>query len=132
VYCIDIADFRNILCCELNEECIEESLGHSPLPTDQCVLIQLMPVVIGRRDFMKDAKDYPMVSSSLCEVQKSCSLQWHSVQQIKAIAFLFHIEDVNEGRYACSGIKNAFIVRSAAPVYLRARSTPIAKADFDL
>jgi hypothetical protein len=69
---------------------------------------------------MKDAKDYPMVSSSLRKVQKSCSLQWYSVQQIKAIAFVFHIEDVNEGRYSCSGMKkNAFIIRSAAPVYLR-------------
>jgi hypothetical protein len=127
---LDIADYRDIIHCEISEILMKRTLGHAPSPTEQFVLIRRMPF-FHRRDFVKDARDYPMVASSLREVQKSSVCHWHAVEHIKSIAFVFHIEDINDGRYSCAGIKNAFIIRSTAPMYLAQPSTPLDKADFD-
>jgi hypothetical protein len=58
-------------------------------------------------------------------------VHWHSVKHIKAIAFVFHIETINDGRYSCGGIQNAFMIRETLPLYLAQRPIPINMDDFE-
>jgi hypothetical protein len=75
------------------------------------VLLRHMPFVNYESWHDKpDETTYPFLSPNLKEVEMSCKLQWVSGKYIKAIAFVFQIDQVNECRYACSGIRNAFYI----------------------
>jgi hypothetical protein len=107
---LDIADFRDVPDCEKGSRM--KKMVVPPPAKAQYVLIRQMPL-LEHRNIVEDEKNFPYVASSQGEVQISASYHWHDVKHIKCIAFVFHIDHVNEGRYSCAGIRNAFIVREA-------------------
>jgi hypothetical protein len=103
---IDIAEYRDITLAELALMPIPRN---PPAIRDQFVLIRVMPFT--SRDRGRDEVDYPMVCNALIKVHHTPHLQWHCAKAIKAIAFVFHINQVNNCLYSCAGRKNAFIVQ---------------------
>jgi hypothetical protein len=110
---IDIADVRDIEVHELGVRFCSHRKNIGGTDKDRLVLLRYMPFV----DYEFDEKDkpdektYPFLSPTLREVEMSCDLQWIEVKQVRAIAFVFQIDQVNECQYACSGIYNAFFIR---------------------
>jgi hypothetical protein len=104
---IDIADYRDIPPAELGSISEADTLAS---PLDQYALIRLMP--LASRDHSKDKRDYPYVPTYIHEVRCSATLHWTSVKELKAIAFVFHVHQVNDFQYSCDGIRNAYIIRN--------------------
>jgi hypothetical protein len=80
---------------------------------ERFILVSQMKLVIQSFIFNKpSAEDYPCVSKSLKEeVQRTAIVHWVDVRYMQSIAFVFHIDQVNECPYACAGIFNAFFIR---------------------
>jgi hypothetical protein len=114
---IDIANYRDIPSVEVAD------MLASPL--DQYALIRLTP--LASRDILKDQRDYPCVPTFIHEVQCSATLHWISVKELKVIAFVFHVHQVNDFEYSCDGIRNAYIIRSTVLEVMMILSLPLTR-----
>jgi len=58
-----------------------------------------------------DPYAYSNVTDDIDEGFASLTEEWVHCSRVKCIAFIFHIESINEQTYACNGISNAFCIR---------------------
>ena len=106
---IDIVELRDIEKDEMGDEFWKHNCAVSNA-RDRYARMRLMPFV-DELHHKLDTDVYQYVPSSLREVECSSQVFWIDEKHIKSIAFVFHLDQVQACRYACSGINNAFFVR---------------------
>jgi len=58
-----------------------------------------------------DPYAYSNVTDEIDEVFASLTEEWVHCSRVSCIAFVFHVESINEQTYACNGISNAFCIQ---------------------
>jgi hypothetical protein len=74
-----------------------------------------------------DPVTYPHIPSSLQEVEIRNTMQWIEASYVKAIAFVFQIDQVNRCLFSCAGISNTFYVRYRSDIKTLQCLTPVTK-----
>lgn len=60
-----------------------------------------------------DAHKYANSPDSLLEVALTCQLKWVPIASIQSLAFVFHIDAVQERKYIFGGMSNAYFIRES-------------------
>ena len=112
---IEISDKRDISLEGFTGDFWLSGEVHSvPSDRDRFLLLRRMKLNSGREKLSSEL--YPYVPDSLLEVQRTSVLHWIDARSILAISFVFHIDQVNQCLYSCSGIRNAFIIRKEVDI----------------
>lgn len=92
-----------------DDELEEEMDGYGE---DRYVLVRRCNRLDRSESSFLDPKKYARIPETLTEVQLTCHCEWIPIGSVKSIAFLFQVDSIQEGKYVCSGIENAFFVRN--------------------
>jgi hypothetical protein len=72
-------------------------------------------VLIRKLEFSSSARPNPLhysnVHDIIPELILTCCLQWIPAENVGSIAFVFHIDSIQHGKYLCSGMRNAYFLR---------------------
>ena len=77
---------------------------------DRMVLIRHFKFPRANSVARPNSANYPNISASLREVVQTNNLEWIRVANVRSIAFVFHIETINQGVNNCSGMRDAFFI----------------------
>lgn len=102
---ISIEDRR----CVNRTELSRCSVGRGP-ERDRLVLVRTLAPATGRKR-TTNRRSHPNVPDSPLELTITNSFKWILAVQVESIAFVFHADGVNSGKFLCGGMVNAFVVR---------------------
>lgn len=80
---------------------------------ERLVLIRQFP---GVREKTIDVSKYSNVPATLTEVESTQNLEWIKADYVTGIAFVFHLDDIDAGKYLCGGIRNSYFIRDGRSV----------------
>lgn len=105
---IAIADRHDIATNE-KSICMEEA-GNG---TDRLVLMRHFEVVsVANSSSRPDHVACCHAPETLLEVKATSEVQWIALHLVKSIAFVFHLDAIQEGRCNCSSIRNTFFTHT--------------------
>lgn len=98
--------------CNVNRRELKQSkIGKGP-EGERLVLVRKLAMATGRNR-ITNRRTHPHVPDALIEVVATNQFQWVLAAAVESIAFVFHADSVNSGKYLCGGMQNAYIIRQA-------------------